>query len=591
MRQAVKEKCKAELDLALSQLPPNVVIEVPAPEETHKLYKGWWRLRVSLSIPSNAILPKLITLSIYIDEHYPFGNYAVIPDDEAIYGHPHQEAITRKLCLQPDFVIGNGPHKLWQIIRSAKKWLEAADSGLLAKPHENYELPDFSGKLPRVIFNETAETFKKWTDVIPSMGVCDVSKAKQNLYIAKNLHNESHEKIFSDVLEYYDSICAGWILIDREPVTIRRNPCLTWNELTVILEISKIDLYEFTEKIWTQLDLVPGLGGNLVLIGFPIPLKNSDASSEIHWQPLLIDSFEKYKNSLVDGYRKGKAPLKDVFQRIIQKKVFKSNDNIAWLKSSNASHVRLFGRGMLEPQITEMRFAIFGLGALGSNFSHMLVREGVNEVALFDGDSMEPGNVCRHVGSFIDSDETKAELIEAQLLKINPYLSASAYHTTLPVAEKTEPFEEILKSDYVIDCTASEKVLLWEDQLIKEHDCNVIKLYLTYGADYLCMFGHAPGNSLSSVNEKILAMKGKSKIPDDFFDLHEDTFFEGAGCYHPTFPARIDRIMPLLGLALQRLATRFNDANLESDWALIIGYRKSKDDTCPTIEPYFEGKL
>ena len=89
--------------------------------------------------------------------------------------------------------------------------------------------------------------------------------------------------------------------------------------------------------------------------------------------------------------------------------------------------------------------------------AELLVRGGVRHLALFDGDKIAAGNVCRHTATLADVGNRKVD-IARRLRRISPHVEIVVHDDGLPTspeaaAEALEPYHAI------VDCTASSDVL------------------------------------------------------------------------------------------------------------------------------------
>lgn len=80
-----------------------------------------------------------------------------------------------------------------------------------------------------------------------------------------------------------------------------------------------------------------------------------------------------------------------------------------------SKHVSFF-----DPLKVESQIHIIGLGALGSNLAHQLVRLGVHTLHLYDFDVVEIHNITNQTHREIDLNETKLNALDSQLREINP---------------------------------------------------------------------------------------------------------------------------------------------------------------------------
>jgi hypothetical protein len=99
------------------------------------------------------------------------------------------------------------------------------------------------------------------------------------------------------------------------------------------------------------------------------------------------------------------------------------------------------------------RVAIVGVGAIGSFVADMLVRVGVSNLTLVDGDIVKPGNLVRHL---IDRDgvgKNKAQAVKDHLIRVHRRPLAIDARTA-DLDSSTHLFELLDSHDLVINATA-----------------------------------------------------------------------------------------------------------------------------------------
>ena len=90
------------------------------------------------------------------------------------------------------------------------------------------------------------------------------------------------------------------------------------------------------------------------------------------------------------------------------------------------SHEELFRRldGVRDvAALEDAKIACFGLGAIGSPLAEALAREGIGDFVLCDPDRLRPGNVIRNALDLTNVGQFKAEAVEEQLARINPWVT------------------------------------------------------------------------------------------------------------------------------------------------------------------------
>ncbi len=590
---------------AVKSLPLSLKFHEPEIENEKGEYKNWWKLQLEIQIDASdgSSFPSTVPITLYVSKTYPFCDYAVFPDDTSIRGHYHQDSQTGKLCIWPDYRIGFGENRLWRIILSTKQWLEAAAKDALISLEEPYEIPDFSCrdfrdfKLPRVLFDESQDRFGNWNKYFSKYGICEIGSVHNDavLFIQRFkinsdiIYEYKWGTTFSDKEPLLNSI---WILLKDEPLAKQRLPCRTWGEFKGCLSRHNINLRSLFIENYRKINPI-GNTFYLILVGFPVKDKNKDPYIEIHWQPLLVRRWDILEKKAIRGFRLGHIPLDLLYDWLAKTVLFGDNEKIFWAKSTNIHYKRFFGRSMLSEQFTKLRIGLVGFGAVGSYVADLLVRQGIRELIVFDHDTIEPGNLCRHISGLEEIGLSKADKATTYLSNISPHLKVKSYNKKLPLQEMDDCWNDFLSCDLLIDCSASEAVFGWLSDITSKNNKRVVKIYITYGSKYLCMFGNNGNVSLVDIHNKIMSLSQnqKSNIPKEFFEWPSEMMLEGPGCWHPTFPARLDKILSLISYCIQRLDIKMQEEG-DKAWAVIVGYQgDEKFGGKPIINCFFEGYL
>ena len=105
--------------------------------------------------------------------------------------------------------------------------------------------------------------------------------------------------------------------------------------------------------------------------------------------------------------------------------------------------------------------AVFGVGGVGGFVCEALVRSGVGEIAVFDGDTVDESNLNRQIIATVDTvGKDKVEVVKSRLLSINPNLKISA-NKIFYLPENAYQVD-LSKYDYIVDAvdTVSAKIEL-----------------------------------------------------------------------------------------------------------------------------------
>ena len=128
-------------------------------------------------------------------------------------------------------------------------------------------------------------------------------------------------------------------------------------------------------------------------------------------------------------------------------------------------------------KIKKLNVLVLGLGGVGGYVVESIVRCGVSNITLVDGDTIKPSNINRQIiATHWNNNRYKTKEWKKRIKRINPSASVNIINTHI-----TEDNMEVLFSsnyDYIIDCCDTSKVKI---KLVKEcHDKN-IKLVSSMG--------------------------------------------------------------------------------------------------------------
>lgn len=96
-------------------------------------------------------------------------------------------------------------------------------------------------------------------------------------------------------------------------------------------------------------------------------------------------------------------------------------------------------------KLKESTVAVFGIGGVGSYTVEALARSGVGKLILVDHDTVCVSNINRQIHATSQTvGQSKAELMKARVLEINPEIEVTAYQEMYNV----ETAESLLSKDY-----------------------------------------------------------------------------------------------------------------------------------------------
>ena len=94
---------------------------------------------------------------------------------------------------------------------------------------------------------------------------------------------------------------------------------------------------------------------------------------------------------------------------------------------------------------------VFGVGGVGGALTHMLVRSGVQNIAIVDFDSIDVTNINRQfIANITNIGNLKVDELEKQIKEINPNIKIQKYPFKLDENSITKI--DFTKYDYILDC-------------------------------------------------------------------------------------------------------------------------------------------
>jgi ThiF family len=538
-----------------------------------------WDLPVWLDIGAEAAsasspqIPQVTPWIVTIDRAYPLGSITVYPAADGITGtYPHQDPNregrhgkrTGKLCLDSPYgwrsmarpgndPLGDADERLaWHLAR-AREWLLGAARNELVRPGDPFEVPrSISIESFRVVHDESPSTFAAWRDHTRSFGqVWFRATSVPDTIVASRFATRDRVQIRASDLYRDDkplSIPGVWWLWPAPIVVPPWRAALTWQDLRDAGELQGVNVLAALQAIVPALR-VPGRA--LLMLGYPIPRISGGADQEVHWEVLRLPELTK-------APPRGFRPTQRALWRWERERVFPDAGPLPYVDTESWHPDRLQARGRLPERVRTRRIAIIGCGALGSMIAELLARAGVRHLTLIDGDILVAGNLVRHVLTASSLDDAKSDALAARLRQISPVLQVESHAGTLP-AEVPELVRLLEDADVVLDCTATHEV----PALLAAAYWSIPKRFLSvsfgFGARRLFAF-RSLGSRFAAVAfaASVEPWLGRERA---LWAASGETF-EGAGCYAPLFPARMDDVMGGAVAAVKLLEdTITNDCN------------------------------
>jgi len=229
---------------------------------------------------------------------------------------------------------------------------------------------------------------------------------------------------------------------------------------------------------------------------------------------------------------------------------------------------KYFGRGSFTDTLNAKNIAIIGVGAIGSMLAESFARSGVRNLGLWDNDVVDCGNICRSSYTQRDLGNAKVDALHRHLLSISPNVNVKTHgfwkdgNANFPATHingdlygninydsQDKVLKELSEYDIIIDCTGSNELLHFLAYSLT--DKQLLSVCITNHSRDLLLVSNADGNVFDL--RKIYL----SKIEQDT----KNFFYEGSGCYSPTFLARNCDIATLVNLAVRYIADSIESLN------------------------------
>lgn len=541
----------------------------------HKSANDKWAIEVELSLilgSEKQIVPFPISSRWFmvVDYDYPYGDVDIYPaKNGGIKETYHHQALNceliedlpwrkGKICLDKPiqglgFIaghhdpIGNYEERLMWHLQRALAWIHAAATNSLVKAGDPFETPYYSYQDDtRYVNDESSCSFAAWTGIKPgdwgfliwdSLEGIDKTefaiayfKRNRALVRATPKYNECIHK-----LDNPETKQGLWWLWPSPVVLYPWQAPVNWGELRRVGKTMGINVDYCLRGINK---ILQGQEATPLYIGYPIPKRYGDGFSEIHWQAIMLPKMLPR----TDGQKKPPRGFRS-FERwqwwLESTSLFSNKEQLKYMETENWHPDRLQARGRLSQPLREAKIALIGCGALGSIMAELLVRGGVGDILFIDHQILEAGNLVRHTLSGQDIGEQKAVALARRLISTSPFAKISVRNSKFPT-EQFEVTSLIEDYDLVIDCTADDKVV----HALNLGYWSLEKLFLSVSVGYKArrtfLFAHQGQSFPLRVFQSLLEplLQGERVAWAD-----DGETLEGAGCWSPLFPARMDDLM------------------------------------------------
>lgn len=556
-----------------------------------------WTIRFQGSLPELDAGNPLRTTDWYltVDQAYPLGLIGIYPAKaNGITGtYPHQSYNaegntdlpwrTGNICANTQAkIIGRHGYDvepyttedrlLWHCQR-AIEWIRCASRGELVLPGEPFEFPrtpPSRESSEKVRFSEGAIATSPWSDTPMASGHARVFNLKTNekTWFVELLMGPKNGELVQPLWGQYITRHRGkswdgaWIRLQAIPTVKPYRFPETWGELRQALSEQGESLRSILGSITKCLR-----DGEIhfLLLGFPIPEVLEGPPVITHWISLALPDLSSGK-AYANGFR---ANEKGYFENDMLTR-FRSDEKLVYMPTENWHSDQIQNRGRFQEGLRSTRVAMIGCGALGAPIAEMLIRGGVHQMTIIDGEKIEIGNLSRHTLSMNDIGEGKADRLAERLNALNPHAEVAFVSSKITFTEE-ETFQHFLEHDIIIDCTANDELLHVLSGISFPHDVHFFSISIGFRAKRMFCF-HAKGESFP-VDEYISEMSEWIEAEQDEFK--GETFpREGIGCYHPVFPAQCNDMWLWASIAVKAIAKGVD--SLPSDSILHV-YEQNED--------------
>ena len=514
-----------------------------------------WELQILIDAGADShFITRTTRWVVKVDLAYPRGQIAVVPASDGVsvtFQHQNPNIGTSfgplgsgKLCLDSPFrsssfdddPVGDADKRIeWHLLR-AKEWVTRAANETLVQHGDFFEIPRVvSHESLRVIHDDTANNLSDWLPHMAESGYVEFCPTFIGRTLLATKFRDRNRTTIRDSLLFphrigRKSIEGMWWLWPKPIVVPPWQAAFTWGQLRTIGAQQGIAvdvlLEEFAHAARSRQQI------NLIMLGYPIPLRVGAPDQEIHWETIRIPKLQV-------GPPKGFRPSQRNLWELDRKVTFADRQRLAYMPTENWSAERLQARGRLPDAVRAKQVTIIGCGALGSMVAELLVRAGVQRLRLIDGETLVAGNMVRHVLTFADLGAKKSGALAKRLRECSPSTKIEAVEHHLPSDSKLV-HDRLEEADLVVDCTASDEVLQTMGAVYWSIPRWFVSASLGFAAQRLFLF-RSQGNRFD-VSEFRKLIEPWSKQEDNLWSSAKESR-EGAGCYSPLFPARVDDVM------------------------------------------------
>lgn len=563
-----------------------VEMTLPIHRQLNDAAPGWvFECIVNVPSPNPVGMPPNVPLRVWVPEAFPYQPIDVFAISEEVSGFPHQDAVSRRLCLGDEHLAPRDASRLVCYMNWAREWLKDAANGTLMKPGGSYELPDFGrhtdagARLPiewPIIFEESSSSYPKWENQSGKTGVveCFSGKGIPAIFAVRFCDEDGsliRKSAFSSaVLDEKSNIAGKWVMLSDIHYE-RHRPPQTYFEMESLCAKNGVDFDTILQAAWRLKNACPF---GMLLIGCPIPKSVGELPTEIHWQPLFFQNLKGFRAQQKKRRHLRKPP--QIWHELRSRGCLSAAQPLLWGRVENVTRERLAARGAHPAKVQATPMAVFGCGALGSSVAELLARGGVRRLHLFDRDFLQFGNLCRHTLDGATVGVNKARALAERLSRANPLSTLTGHPVGIPLNSRGhEDMHQVLAdTDVFVDCTTSQTASAWLSHYAVEDAKRLVVLFFNVHAELLTLCVSSRSQSCENIFADFTRSVQQHQTPLDA-DMYfsepppEEQIREGAGCWHPSFPALHAHIQVLAAHAVEMLC-HVIDADSASGLAAVV---------------------
>jgi hypothetical protein len=538
----------------------------------HEFAKDKWAFEVRLELELKTEgqvkpFPPYSHWFVVVDSAYPFGEVEVLPSkvDGIIETYPHQTINLDefpnlpwrkgKLCLnQPiqslgliagnNDPIGNSEERIrWHLKRSLN-WIRAAATNTLIRAGDPFETPFYypTNSGFRFVHDESERSLHIWEGIKPFdwgfliwESLPGIEKtAFAVAYFARNgvlLRATPKYDDKKHIIGNQEFLQGFWWLWPAPVVLPPWKAPSNWEELRTIGRAMNINVDEYLRGMAKGLR---GKKGVVLLIGYPIPRRIGEQPCEIYWKAISLPEI-KVGGMPPHGFR----PNEQGWWQRDRTTIFNGRMSLDYMQTENWHPDRIQARGRLSSNLREAKITLIGCGALGSVIAELLARGGASNLMLIDHEDLAAGNLVRHTLSGQDIGKNKAAALANRLISVAPFSTIKVHARRFPT-KKNEVISLLEDRDIVIDCTADDEVV----SALSLGWWSLEKLFISASVGYEARRTFLFTHQGQAFPQKVFQAMMEPLLQEEraLWSGSGETL-EGAGCWSPLFPARMDDLL------------------------------------------------